>query len=1052
MNGPTSDSHSPVCSALPAALERSIQPCAVGRIGDRVSGANAALIRLLRHDPGTVTSEQLALALTSAEGQAAEEAALAELERTGQPQCYRKEVIRRDGSRLKVEVLVQPFPSAGQDWYLATYQELEPDRRGIVPDTPDGIVVADLGGSILEMNRTALRLHGLGSFEEARQCAGHYNDCFDLFYPDGRVMPLAEWPISRAMRGETFSDYEVLLRDRDSGERRTYSYCGARLGNGVHPPHLALITIRDITDGASPDKEALSLANFPVENPQPVLRVDAQGTILYANPASRTLLVAWGRKEGQALPENLYQEVSLALTEGTHRVLEIEAGEQSFELDLVPALLGRHVNIYGRDVSRRKAMERARERDLQRLQALASISRLVLVEASMEGLLCQVTQGARELTAARWSTAAYGYENGGFQIGTYGQAGSSATPPEGSVTAEALEQVYLRLQRQGPSLRLTDAELRSHPDWWGPGEHPPQGLLGVRLMDASGRPNGLILVSDSLEGGFTEGDEALLSQLAAMASLSLRHIQARQEAEERSRESKAILDSIADGVWVYDPRGNITHMNSAARRLTGYGEDYLVQAISNGKTSVRVLSGEGDPLPPEAFPVARALKGETVRSFVLGIESPNGELLWLSSSAAPVHDAHGRMLGVVVTSTDITALRRANEQLESRRTELLALSQDLEVERGQLAATLHSIGDAVMAVDPEGFMVLMNPAAEGLTGWSEDDLKERTLPQLLDYSFCLHHPGGEPIPAQDWPFPEVLSGEPLSGLEIELHSRQGGKSTILACSFQPVRDSEGRLLLTVLAARDITVEKQLQWERQRLEELKSNFVANTSHELRTPLASVMGYTELLLSGGAGDLNPLQREFIQTVYESSERLHWLIDDILDVSRMESVSMDLEQARVDVPELIRGVVERLRPKADQQRIRVEMHLPAGLPTVLGDPRRLEQVFGNLLSNAIKYTPEGGRATLAAARRGRWLEVMVSDTGVGIAPEDLPHMFERFHRGRHAINESIGGTGLGLYISKSVIEAHHGRIEVESQVGRGSRFRVLLPIPGEESDDEA
>ncbi|NPV07460.1 MAG: PAS domain S-box protein [Anaerolineae bacterium] len=1050
MKHPTLGGRTPTDSGLPEAIERSSQPSAAGRVGGGAVRANAALMRLLGYEPGEISGDRLAEALTPGEYRDAEARAMAAFISAGQPQCYRKEVTRRDGSRVRVEVLLHALrDEAGVDGYCATYLELEAHREAIFASITDGLVVADLEGNILEMNPAALRLHGFGSVDEARKHLSRYVDQFDLFYADGRPMPLEEWPLSRAIRGETFPRCKVLLKDRVTGREKAYSYAGTHVRDSAGVPYLAILTIRDISDRMQAEREIESLARFPRENPQPVLRVGSDGTILYANPASRPILSAWGRAQGEVLPEEWREQLSASLGSGQNRMLEMHVEGRHFELELVPFTRAGYVNLYGRDVSDRKAIEQARERHFGRLQALVRISRRVLAETTFEGLLHQVTYGACELTGAGVGAAGHGYRDGTFGVGVSSQTGEFTLCSTSNVFCMERGGVYRRLLTEVPSLRLTDQELRSHPDWWGlPEGHPPlRGLLGARTVDASGRPNGVILVSDSLNGEFTEEDEAALSQLAAVASLGLRHIEARAEAEARTRETEAILESIADGVWVYDPEGRIVRMNAAARRLSGYSEVEARQTIAERGPALRLRTSEGRTLTPEALPAARALREETVRSLVMGIEQPDGSTVWVSNSAAPILTADGRLLGAVATSTDITELRRVNDQLEARRTELLALAQDLELEREQLAVTLRSIGDAVVAADPEGFVVLMNAAAERLTGWDEDSLKERTLVELLDRSFSLHYPSGEPLPLQEWPLTDALKGEAFSGLEVELRARDSGTVTVLDCSLQPVRDQEGRLLLTVIAARDITTQKLVEWERRRLEKLKVDFIANTSHELRTPLASVMGYTELLLSGGAGALSPVQQEFLQTVYDSGERLRWLIDDILDVSRMEADKLDLEHARVDLVRLAQGAMERLRPRADQQGVHLDADLPAELPAMLGDPRRLEQVLGNLLSNAIKYTPQGGSVTLSASHEGEWLEVLVRDTGIGIAPEDLPHLFERFHRGRNAINESIGGTGLGLYISKTIVEAHRGRIEVESRPGEGTVVRVLLPVPPKE-----
>ena len=231
--------------------------------------------------------------------------------------------------------------------------------------------------------------------------------------------------------------------------------------------------------------------------------------------------------------------------------------------------------------------------------------------------------------------------------------------------------------------------------------------------------------------------------------------------------------------------------------------------------------------------------------------------------------------------------------------------------------------------------------------------------------------------------------------------------------------------------------------------MKSDFIAFVSHELRSPLASIMGYTEVLLDEVPGALTATQQEFLHTVYQASQRLKWLADGLLDVSRMESGQIELELAYVGVGELIETSVEAIRPVADDKGIALVVNVEAGLPAVRGDPRRLGQVLDNLLSNAVKFTEWGGRVAIQVQADGpQAIFVGISDTGMGIAPEDITHLFERFYRAQNAVGQGVAGSGLGLFISKKIAEAHGGRIEVESELGVGSTFRVRLPATHEVS----
>lgn len=237
---------------------------------------------------------------------------------------------------------------------------------------------------------------------------------------------------------------------------------------------------------------------------------------------------------------------------------------------------------------------------------------------------------------------------------------------------------------------------------------------------------------------------------------------------------------------------------------------------------------------------------------------------------------------------------------------------------------------------------------------------------------------------------------------------------------------------------------------QEAARLKGEFVSVVSHELRAPLASIQGYVELLLEGQAGPLAPSQREALAVVQRGAERLLALIQDLLDLARIEAGRLELEPARLDLRPLIREVADSLRPLLAARRQRLTLDLPDTLPPVWADGGRIAQALTNLLSNAHKYTPEGGQVTVAAAAGAGVVRVEVTDTGVGLTPEEQAQLFTRFFRARGGTGRDAGGTGLGLVITRSLVELHGGQVAVTSAPGAGSTFTITLPAapPGEGS----
>jgi PAS domain S-box-containing protein len=251
--------------------------------------------------------------------------------------------------------------------------------------------------------------------------------------------------------------------------------------------------------------------------------------------------------------------------------------------------------------------------------------------------------------------------------------------------------------------------------------------------------------------------------------------------------------------------------------------------------------------------------------------------------------------------------------------------------------------------------------------------------------------------------------------------------------------SDGRFLGRLYALRDVTQEREL-------DRMKTEFVSQVSHELRTPLTAIKGFNDLLLDGDAGEINEEQAEYLGIVKQNVDRLVSLINDLLDVARMESGRITLKLAAIDLREIVALVVATMRPLIDAKDQTLTVEIAPELPPAWGDHDRILQVITNLVSNAYKYTPAGGAIRVAVAQRDERLHVAVQDTGMGIPPEDIPKLFTRFFRVDTSLTREIGGTGLGLSIVKSIVELHGGTIAVESTLGSGSTFSFDIPVATE------
>jgi signal transduction histidine kinase len=255
-----------------------------------------------------------------------------------------------------------------------------------------------------------------------------------------------------------------------------------------------------------------------------------------------------------------------------------------------------------------------------------------------------------------------------------------------------------------------------------------------------------------------------------------------------------------------------------------------------------------------------------------------------------------------------------------------------------------------------------------------------------------------------------------------------------------------------LVVRNIQYNEELARKNQELthlDQLKSDFMATMSHELRTPLTSIIGYSDMLLSGMTGELNEKQSAFVDSILKGGEALLNLINDVLDLTKIEAGRLELNREAVDLRAALLGVLPVVKPRAQDKRIRISTFLPTDLPLVWADPGKLNQILLNLITNGIKYTHENGSVSVEARTLEGLVEIWVNDTGIGIAREDQDKVFQRFTQIDSSATRSQGGTGLGLAIVRELVELHGGTIRLQSKLGKGSSFVFTMPISTRPAD---
>ncbi len=367
---------------------------------------------------------------------------------------------------------------------------------------------------------------------------------------------------------------------------------------------------------------------------------------------------------------------------------------------------------------------------------------------------------------------------------------------------------------------------------------------------------------------------------------------------------------------------------------------------------------------------------------------------------------------VPTTGDEIGTLTGAFDQMADHLQETITV---LDQERSRLAAVLEHMADGVLIVDGDGRVRLANPAALRLLSTSGEQALGRSLAEV-----ARHHQ----IVDVWWRCQEGASEQ----LEVVEMSR---RSLFLQVIATPLRGSDVRACLLIL--QDLT-------RVRRLETVRRDFISNISHELRTPLASLKALTETLRDGALED-PPAAQHFLERMEIEVDALTQMVEELLELSRVESGQVPFRFAAVSVADVLVPAVERLRPQAERGELQLSLSLPADLPPILADVERIERVISNLLHNAIKFTPPGGQVTVGAKAANGEVIFSVRDTGVGISEELLPRIYERFFKADRS--RSGGGTGLGLSIARHIVQAHHGRIWAESEEGKGSTFYFTLPI---------
>jgi PAS domain S-box-containing protein len=490
-------------------------------------------------------------------------------------------------------------------------------------------------------------------------------------------------------------------------------------------------------------------------------------------------------------------------------------------------------------------------------------------------------------------------------------------------------------------------------------------------------------------------------------------------ASPESARFREMIDALPVAIYTTDAQGRITHFNPACIEFSGRTPEL---GTDHWCVTWKLFHPDGSPLAHDKCPMAVSLKERrSVRGVEAIAERPDGSRIWFEPYPTPLFDSAGNLVGGVNMLVDITERKHAEET------------------RALLAAVVETSDDAIITKNLDGVITSWNKSAERLFGYTADEAVGRSVTLLIPAD-RLHEE------------PQILAklrrGERVDHFET-IRVRKDGTSLDISLTISPVKDRSGRIVGVSKIARDITerrrIEKALRDSEAALkaaDHRKNEFLATLAHELRNPLAPIRNSLHILRMAGTDD--PSAARVQEMLERQVNHMSRLVDDLLDVARITNGRIDLRSEPVELASLIRGAVEVSKPLIDVANHRLAMTLPPRPITVKGDAVRLTQVIANLLNNAAKYMEPGGQIWITATSEGEEALISVRDTGIGIAPEMLPQVFQMFMQADRDGKHTQGGLGVGLALAKQLIEMHGGRIEGHSKgKGQGSEFVIRLPL---------
>ena len=866
--------------------------------------------------------------------------------------------------------------------------------RALVDNLDEAVVVLGRDGRVQFANAAADRLYGI---REGGPPISEWPESYGIYLPDRETYwPAEDLPGAMALRGQTIEGEQYV---RPPGAEQGY-WIGVRarpLFDGKGEVQGALIAWRDVSEEKRTAENQRRLLAIVENTPDLVSLTDPTLKTSYMNRAGRDLLGLGETEDVRTFPvfdagfddqrETFDAEILPLLLRGEawngeFRLRHARSGA-AITVDMRAfGIFGAYGQLLGfasvsRDITARRQAEETR----QRLASIVEFSHDAIISESLEGAITTWNRGA-ELV--------FGYT-----------AAETVGRPVTMLAWPGYEEDMRELLRRVGADEVVERyeTLRRHKD-------------GRRLV-----------VSLTLSPVRNAGGELIgISKIA-------RDITEQKRQEEVAERQAQLLDQAYEPILVRDHRDRIVYWNRGAERLYGWKASEAMGRISHELLQTTF------PEPIDDIRVQLERDGHWEGELMHRMR--NGKRVMVLSRW--IRELNVAEPHVMETNVDM-----------SERQQRLAAEEATRLER-RFRQLLEAAPDAIVEVGADGKIVLINRVAEEMFGYVRDELLGQSVDVLVPDAMRREHYRHRDS------YLEQPRTRPM-GTGLDLHARRRDGSLFpVEISLSPIQTEGGMHVTAVI--RDVTERKRADKEVRRLQQqytlelearnreaeranrLKSEFLASMSHELRTPLHTIIGFAELLQEGHDGQLNERQSRFLGHIQRDSEHLLELINDVLDLSKIEAGQLTLKKETFPLARSVGEALDAVRPGAAAKGIQIE-ELGERDVTVDADPLRVKEMLYNLLSNAVKFTPEGGRVWVETRKEGSFARVTVGDSGIGIPAEEQENIFDKFYQVGNTTRGVREGTGLGLSITKELVQMHGGWIELESVPGEGSRFTFTLP----------